>query len=333
MFLALLSKGKQRIARMSEEANGEDQHNGATADTLANLLQELLQQSKTQNDNLSALQKSIAGNEDGTLLTQMQKLRTSVADKQDKLIESFDSFAEKMAKNNSEALIDALKEVIKDFNTKINEQFGENFKHLNEAVGRLLEWQENYRIEIAELQRQFKLCAEGIVSSEAALSSITEKSQAMVEAANRLEQLLVAYDSYRSRLLDNMEAFASLSREAQDAFPVIQKNLKELTEGFSNAVQTSTSEIEQTVNKTSRLLEDSVQRSTAGVEETVHKTEERIKEQLEQLDIALQDQLTKSLSSLGNQLVSLSGKFVSDYTPLTTQLERLVRTASNGSDN
>jgi len=41
-----------------------------------------------------------------------------------------------MAENNSKALIEALQEVIRDFNAKINEQFGENFKQLNEAVGK-----------------------------------------------------------------------------------------------------------------------------------------------------------------------------------------------------
>lgn len=50
-----------------------------------------------------------------------------------------------MAENNSKAFIQALEEVIKDFNNKITEQFGDNFKQLNLAVGALLTWQENYK--------------------------------------------------------------------------------------------------------------------------------------------------------------------------------------------
>lgn len=307
MSLALLSKRDQRKARSKAIAK---EYDGATADTLANLLQELLKQSIIQNDNLSSLQKSITGDEDSTLITQMQKTRTSFMDKQDQLILSFDSFAEKMAKNNSDALIEALQEVIKDFNAKINEQFGENFKHLNEAIGKLLEWQENYRLEITELQRQFQLCLTGIESSNTALSSLVEKSNSITEAAKNLEKLLNAYDSYQSNLSQHLEAFAHLSQEAQNAFPVIQGNLKQLTEEFSSAVYSSTSEIEQTVNKTSRILE----------------------EQVTKLDEALQAELTKSLNSLGSQLTSLSSKFVSDYTPLTAQLERLLQ-ATNARNN
>ena len=44
--------------------------------------------------------------------------------------------AESVAKLATDELIEALKTVIEDFNAKITEQFGENFKQLNEAVGK-----------------------------------------------------------------------------------------------------------------------------------------------------------------------------------------------------
>ena len=48
-----------------------------------------------------------------------------------------------MADGNSKALISALQDVIRDFNVKISEQFGDNFKQLNVAVGRLLNGKNN----------------------------------------------------------------------------------------------------------------------------------------------------------------------------------------------
>ena len=50
-----------------------------------------------------------------------------------------------MSQLGSQTLIEALRSVIQDFNQKITEQFGENFRQLNEAVGRLLVWQEQYK--------------------------------------------------------------------------------------------------------------------------------------------------------------------------------------------
>lgn len=82
-----------------------------------------------------AVQQSIIGKEDSTLLTQMKLTRQDTNDRLDKMYKSQSDFMEKMAANNSKALIQALQEVIRDFNTKLSEQFGENFKQLNQAVG------------------------------------------------------------------------------------------------------------------------------------------------------------------------------------------------------
>lgn len=201
--------------------------------------------------------------------------------------------------------------MIVDFNTKISEQFGDNFKELNHAVGDLLEWQNNYREEIAELQKRYQACLDGIEQSNVALSGVSANTNSIVEAAAKLEKLLNAYEGYSARLTDQLEAFAYMSKEASDAFPIIERNLKALTEDFSSAVKNSTNEMEKTVTQTSKRLES----------------------QITALDEALEEELTKSISSLGNQLTSLSGKFVADYTPLTVQLERLVKSASEGVNN
>ena len=100
---------------------------------------------------LVAVQQSIAGKEDSTLLTQLKLTRTDTNDRLDRLQRSYTEFAQKVAENNSKALIQALQEVIRDFNTKISEQFGDNFKQLNLAVGKLLVWQDNYRTQISEM--------------------------------------------------------------------------------------------------------------------------------------------------------------------------------------
>ena len=60
-----------------------------------------------------------------------------------------------MAENNSNALIEALEEVMRGFNSKINEQFGDNFKQLNEAVGQILVWQEQYQSQMTQLAEEF----------------------------------------------------------------------------------------------------------------------------------------------------------------------------------
>ena len=122
---------------------------GKTVDDLADLLEDILavekEEGKETRESLRSIEKSLTGEGESTVVTQLQKMRTTFSDKQDDLVKAFEKFADEMAKKNTEAFIAALENAIKDFNTKITEQFGENFKQLNEAVGRLNDWQEQYR--------------------------------------------------------------------------------------------------------------------------------------------------------------------------------------------
>ncbi len=69
----------------------------------------------------------------------------------------FEDFANKIGESTVEQLIKAIEEVIRDFNSKVEEQFGENFKKFNEGLEKLLEWQNNYvgEVEATKSYRYF----------------------------------------------------------------------------------------------------------------------------------------------------------------------------------
>ncbi len=49
---------------------------------------------------------------------------------------------EKLSELSSKALIEALRDVIRDFNQKLSDQFGDNFKQIRDVVAKPLRWQE-----------------------------------------------------------------------------------------------------------------------------------------------------------------------------------------------
>lgn len=51
--------------------------------------------------------------------------------------------------NNSEVL-GALEGIVKEFNHNLTAQFGDNFKQLNEAVAKMIIWQDNYKTQIID---------------------------------------------------------------------------------------------------------------------------------------------------------------------------------------
>ena len=54
----------------------------------------------------------------------------------------------KPQKENKAEMLSALELVVKDFNNNLTEQFGNNFKQLNESVKNMIIWQENYKNQI-----------------------------------------------------------------------------------------------------------------------------------------------------------------------------------------
>jgi len=113
---------------------------GSTVDDLARLLVQL--------------NRSIAGGDDSGLLSQVKLLRADSNDRIDGLTEAFDRYAENIAETNSKAFVSALSEVVRDFNAKINDQFGDNFRQLNSAVERLVSWQVQYEKQLEALIEQ-----------------------------------------------------------------------------------------------------------------------------------------------------------------------------------
>ncbi len=137
-----------------------------------------------------------------------------------------------MAENNSKALIEALEQVIRDFNAKLTEQFGENFKKLNEAVGALLTWQENYRQHIEKLEGAFMLALDGVGRAEQALGLVKEHTAAIPAATKEIVGIVGDIRAGLDQLSRDLEAFADMRTKAVDAFPVIEGNINRLTKIF-----------------------------------------------------------------------------------------------------
>lgn len=217
---------------------------------------------------LETIKTSLVGDGESSVGTQLLKLRTATADAFGDLNRNtlalrteFRTFAERVAENNSKALIEALKEVIRDFNEKIHEQLGDNFKQLNLAVAALLTWQENYKTHVERLTEQFNLALNGIEQTKNALNVILARSEKFTGVAETLGGLLGYLDKQIKDMALHLRAFSDLANNAKDAFPIIRTNLEHLTTGFKDAVEDSV----QHVNLAVKSLSEAVEKSTHDI--------------------------------------------------------------------
>ena len=298
IFGALLIKVRH-IYHLNTSLTSEADYSGATIDDLANLLNEVI--------------RSLVGNDESTLLSQVKLSRQDINDKLDKLNSSMESYLKEMAESNSSALIDALNEVLRDFNTKINEQFGENFKRLNEAVGKILEWQEVYRIQMQEMIEQQTTVVKNMDVAVNRYTEIVNQADVFTKVATDMSNLIESSQTYAKQLEENINGFSEIVSKAANGLPDLDAKVIGLTETLTNAIK-----------ENSEITHQSLTTANNEINEHVKQMTNKTREQVIELDKALSEELNKSLEIMGKQLAALSEKFVSDYTPLTEKLTKLV---------
>ena len=285
---------------------------------------------------------------------QLTTLTETVSDEHNQLRREFETFSKNVAESITELatkeLISSLTKVIENFNTQLSTQFGDNFKQLNEAVGRTVEWQEQYRQQMDQLAEEFRVAADSIDKSRDSLkgvadssNTIADRSGSIIDSAEKLEPIL-------HTLNDQLGAFSDLRRKATDAFPIIEERLDDLTKKFSDAVQEAISdsqaqseklatqydEFQQVIggldNFTSEIssITRDVSSIVAGLQQIIDSQREALENSasyVTTMQQKLDEQLTASIGALGTNLASLSQQFANDYTPLTQSLREVLTIA------
>tara|TARA_A100001011_G_C14301721_1_gene841060 strand:- start:1942 stop:3153 length:1212 start_codon:yes stop_codon:yes gene_type:complete len=285
---------------------------------------------------LTQLINAINSDSDTSLGSQIQKMRSETNDNLKNLNKSFTEFAEKMAENNTKSLIDAIEQVMKDFNTKINEQIGDNFKRLNEGVEKLVIWQDNYKNQMAEMIEQFTMASKGIEVAKDNLSNIAEKMENLPKAAEDMRTLISTTQDQINDLDNKMSAFVEMKEKATNVMPDIEKKLGEMSDNVSNLVtqmvtnlNTSSNNLQENVQKQLEDMKLSSNTFNDFLKEAIQESTDNLNGQIKKLDEAMQEELSRVMKLMSDRLVSLSNKFVEDYTPLTERLKQIVNLAKS----
>lgn len=277
---------------------------------------------------------ALVGRDDSTLISQLKLSRQDSNDRLDALKKAQENALEKLSEMSSKALVEALRDVIKNFNENLNEQFGDNFKQLNEAVGKLRIWQEQYKSHIETMtERHIKIIHSMEVASES-YEKLVEKGEHFTTVASELSNILTALETQKKQLGGLLKTLSDLLQSASGSLPQIETKILELTGQLTRSVEINQKEVNKALAENTQLIRTSIQ----GVEQDLGKINqefnkhladlaEKTNKQVSVLDAALTEELTKSLNSLGRQLTALSEKFVNDYGPLTDELRKVVTLA------
>lgn len=291
---------------------------------------------KEQTAGIDRLQASIGGDGDASLVNQLKLMRSDIKDNQSKVIMTLEpavnnleqllkistqqqqdftqfqerlwikmqDFADMLSKSATEQVINALKDVISDFNNNLIDQFGDNFKHLNHAVLALVEWQENYRQQLEKMIEQYQLGVQSISQTEASVSHISQETQAIPTYMQSLQGVMQVNQHQLQELERHLAAFKEVRDRAVEAIPEIRVQIDETLNGMKSATKVMTEGLKQATDTVTQGLDSSatsLRTLTNGLKEDSTKLTQSYKEASQSL-IHETDTMRKQVSEQFNQI-------------------------------
>lgn len=199
-----------------------------------------------QADATYAIQNSIGGNDETSLISQVQRMRaeqknasdqmarsiTTVVDTMSNnsnlLTEKFDEFADLLAKNNTDALVDVMKSATEEFNKQmtaiVEKLVQENFKQLNDSVERMNTWQQENKEMIIQLTAQFGQVSSDLGRSATHVKEIAVNTESLTNSNSVLAQLIT---QLKAVMIDDVR-FKEVSTKLLDTADLVKSN----TEAF-----------------------------------------------------------------------------------------------------
>lgn len=280
-------------------------------------------------------QKSISEQQLELSQKSLQLAMKSYQDKQafeQKLWQEMENVTQTLAKSATETIIKALKDVIADFNNNLTEQFGENFKALNHAVLKLVDWQENYKQQIAEMTEQYKLSVQAIDETKNAISSIETSSQAIPQLMTKLGLIIDDNQTKLNELTNHLQAFADIRENAVNALPKIQshitlvlENMEKGTDDIKNAMINMTDEIANRANEIDQKLQNITYSIEQGVQSWLHNFEKALQTLHSDFQRMLSSMAQEQQEFVRQNIQKMEGNIEEQYEAMQDDINKLLK--------
>jgi hypothetical protein len=239
-----------------------------------------------QNNHLVTLKNSISGDENSSLIGQLKSLRGDINENHhfqqnnfnefsDKLWINLKEFSEMLSKSATEQVIKALKEVISDFNNNLMEQFGENFKALDDSVKKLVIWQTQYGKQLNDMINQYSDGVKAISAIESSVRNINKETENIPTTMANLKTVMEVNQHQIGELSRHLEAFKQLKDQAVQAVPEMQNHVERTVKNIASASDIA--------SKNYRILLSNIENVQASTLKNTHDIQEKMQMSMQAL--------------------------------------------------
>ncbi|NGZ14500.1 hypothetical protein HGG78_12235 [Vibrio aestuarianus] len=270
-----------------------------TPDDMQRVLCSQLSESKAHHQNSQKLLSE--------LVSEMKLLRAFSSQEHAQSQESFNQltneinqFASSVSSQASQQIAESLQSSIEGFNQGLMGQFGANFQRLDESVLKMLQWQQQYKLQVEQLTSAFEHAVESVVATEQSLMVISNHTQAIPDAMEQLSETSDTWNQQITELDQRLEAFSIMRDKAVQAMPEIQKQLDELCQRVDKSILNTCESLEKGVLKASTELQDKA--------------------------LVLSEKLVEATDGIGGDLSNASGQIESMTNHLATSSDKIKET-------
>ena len=175
--------------------------------------------------------------------------------------ESLKKALDTLSKGATEEIITALEKVISDFNKNLTEQFGDNFKQLNESVKKMIIWQENYKVAIEQIEKNLQVAVTNIEKTSDYIQTFTNNYEKISAVSKDLHQVIEVNQNQINNIETHMNNLKKIGNEAS----LITTSIND----FSKSIQGSLSNQSEGLNKLSGKLTEELGKSLGRLNESL----------------------------------------------------------------
>ena len=243
------------------------------------------------------------------------------------LITAFKEFATYMAEENSKAFIEALNKTIRDFNNNLIESFGSNFKQLNEAVIKLVDWQEEYKQIIETTTENQKVIFDSFNGIEKELQTFTSETRNINSIVSELSTLTKESMEQNIKLNETLNVFSELNNQAKELIP----NLIEINNNVENDIKTFNNYSSELISNLDSFT-NNLQTNFSQYIDDIKKIENNFNKSLENTDLKLKETsenifigIEKFNSDFSNSMKEQLDKFINNNENYSNEINKLLK--------
>ncbi len=263
---------------------------------------------------------------------------------------SFDKFLEDMAENFSQNFIAALNESIKQLNTQLQEQFGENFKELNAAVREVVVWQREYKEIVTKTTDELKVInqtfnREVLSELHTALKTFADASEKNVSVQNdlyhataQLSTIVTQAEMSIAQMQTVTEKFGEFSDDIlnknisllkshldnlarlEETFAAKVKNLNDIALSVAMDTRQYLKDFNETSEASMRVIRDTIASYKTDLRKETEESLSNLSRMFKTVAENTDKQSDKAIKSLAGALSEVSGKMIGNYKVLVAKI-------------